>query len=325
MRTFADTEEAMTFIQTLAWGNAAGCCKEERRVRTYAQAGVAHVTYGSITAQQRNGNAGDNFGFDPRTGDALNAWGIPDPGIDVHLDHLPRLKQIVNDNNAQLWVSISAGDAFDPQEYHDMAKRLVNANCVNGIEGNFSCPNMVVGGKPKPVVCYDLPRFDEGVEALSTGAGSTPIKVKIAPITEASILRELVDACIQHDVAYIVAANTIGNCYLEDLDGKPLIAMMSGGLSGPGLRPLINGMLRLMNPWLAGTHTKVIAVGGIETGGDAYNYLRLGAHGFAFNTALTKANYDPAIISNMILGLKDGDHILQPGLVDYLISRGLPD
>ncbi|HEY5383270.1 MAG TPA: hypothetical protein VIJ88_01815, partial [Candidatus Paceibacterota bacterium] len=151
-RTFNEDEAIAYVMHEAVWGNAAGTCKDTVLAQKFAEVGMPHVMFGSITAQPRAGNAGDNFYYDEETGTSINSWGIPNRGIAAYMPELATTREALLEDTF-LWVSISAGDAFNPEEYESMARSLAN-NCVaDVIEGNFSCPNMIVGGKPKPNVC----------------------------------------------------------------------------------------------------------------------------------------------------------------------------
>lgn len=318
MRTFKDQEAALEFINSIPWGTAAGTTKDPRMAVKYAQAGAKIIHFGSITRDPRAGNPGDNFYFDAATGNSINAWGIPNRGFQAYLPELVELRKEINKHGAQLWVSISAGDSFDPGEYYEMTKQLFLHHAADVVSGNKSCPNIEVDGKRKPVVCFDLETFTQGVRAMRLAAGYNPIAIKIAPITETRLLSDLVDVCIQNGIEYIEGANTVGNCYLEKQDGKPAIAMIRGGGAGKMLTPIIEGMTLMVKSMIAGTNTKFIAVGGVQEGLDAYRLLKLGADGFEFNTALSARGGNPDVITELIFGSAP-----IPGLVEILVERGL--
>jgi dihydroorotate dehydrogenase len=323
VRIFKNREQALQFVmKEITWGNAAGTCKDGALAKRFAEVGMQSVDFGSITYLDRAGNPGDNFYYDEVTGNSVNSWGIPNRGFKAYLPELPDTKRTVNRLGAKLWVSISAGDRFNPDEYGEMAYELEGEEAADVIEGNFSCPNMIVGGKPKPNVCYELEDFERGIKCMKVGAEKTPIAVKLAPITEPIILKGLVEACLKHDVNYIVIANTIGNCYLEKAPGVPAITMVRGGLAGRGLRPVVKGMAQMIKPMLKNSPTKLIMTAGVETGLDAYEFLALGAHGFQFNTVLSKSNLDPRVAQDIIMGDAGLQH---EGLIDLLVERGLPD
>jgi dihydroorotate dehydrogenase len=269
----------------------------------------------------RAGNAGDNFYYDPATGNSINAWGIPNKGIDERLKELPQTRKEVNALGAQFAVSISAGDTFDAQEYYEMADALAKREAADIIEGNFSCGNMKVGNEYKPVVCYDLKAFDAGVAALCLGAGTKKKAAKLTPTTERRFLFGNVESCLKYGIDYLILANTIPNSHLEKPDGTHAIDMIRGGLGGRGLIPIVTGMIQLVAPILKGTPVKLIAAGGVDFGRDAYHYLKHGAHGFEFGSLLWKNNFDPTVGQKVIVGDPDKN---EPGLIDLLVERGLP-
>lgn len=326
MRTFANEATALEYLlKEVPWGNAAGSGKDAKTMMQYAQASMPHVTFGSIMPHPWDGNPGDNFNYNEVTGNAINALGIPDKGIDAHMDDgLSDLRQKVNGKGSQFWVSVSgrANNPYNPRDYCDMANILQITQSADGVEGNFSCGNQESGGKRKSVVCFDPPLYREGVAALKEGAGTLKTKVKIAPITDPGLLEQLVQPCIDYGIDYVVYANTQANCYITNKQGKPAIPMIRGGLSGRGLRPLICGGILTIAPMIIDTGLKLIAVGGIESGRDAYEYLTLGAHGFAFNTVLTRNSYNPDVVEPMFFGNQDEG---KAGLVNFLVMNGLPD
>lgn len=320
MRTFQSRSEALAFIQTLPWGTAAGTSRDPKQILKYAQAGAKIVTHGSNTMAPRKGNEGNNFHYDSKSGRSLNSLGIPNQSLSAYLDTLTELKKAVNACGSELWVSISAGDSFSNYEYHAMTSALIHNSAADVVAGNTSCPNIVVNGNPKPAVCYDPDSFELAVSAMRSAAGSNRIAVKIAPITEANLLKKIVNIALAFDVDYLEVANTIGNCYFENEEGKPAIAMGRGGLAGSALIPLVTGMIQIIKPVIEGSKMKLIAIGGVHDGLSAYNYLRHGADGFQFATELYRRDGDPDVIQEIIVGDADVGKV---GLLDYLVKYGL--
>lgn len=322
MRTFKTREEALAFVMDgLLWGAAAGTCKDGKLARRFARTGMKIVSYGSIAAERRLGNPGDNFWFDEWSGNGINALGVPCRPFEEHLAELPEIRAELNTLRAELWVSITAGDTFDPQEYHNMAAELEKHGAADVIEGNFSCGNIKINGVYKPIVCYDLDLFDKGVEALCRGAGKRKKAVKLTPTTERRFLIGNVESCLNHGVDYIVVANTVPNSYLEKPDGRAAISMVRGGLSGRALIPIVTGMIQMIKPELKGTEVELIAAGGVLSGAVAYNYLKHGAKGFVCGTQFWRNNLDPRAMEIIIIG---DESLGEKGLVDLLFEHGLP-
>lgn len=308
MRSFKNSDEALRFLESIPWGNAAGTCRRAEIALDFAEIKIPAVMFGSITKEERMGNMGGNFSYNPETGNSKNNDGLTNGGIKKYMDILPGLRQRINKEGSKLWVSISAGENYIPDEYKEMGQTLVISNAADVMEGNFSCPNVLVGGKRKIPICFSLDDFRKGVRALREGASGIPIAAKISPIIDECFLGRLTDICIKENVNYIVCSNTKNS--------------RSGGLGGQILKPLVSRMIQIISPLTRGTNTKIIAVGGIEKAIDAYNYLYWGGGevvGFQFNTAFTRRNEDPGFIGGLIIGKDD-----EPGLVDLLVDRGLP-
>lgn len=313
-------DEALRFVQSeIMFGNAAGVSRDPNQLLAFLQAGANMANFGTIRPNPNSGNPGSNFFYDEATGNGVNALGVPDAGIKAHLPILAALRRAFTSQGANLIVSIMGDNAFDPSAYKNMARDLLMNGAAHIVEGNFACPNIEVSGKRKPVVSYHMGDLRAGVRALREGAGEMPIGVKIAPITEASMLGEIADICMEFGVDFIIPANTIGNCYLDKEDGSDAIDMKLGGLSGAGLRPIVRGMISMLTPLIRKSKTRLIATGGIACGLDAYDYLCRGAHGVSFNTALYRRGGDPKVISEIAMGSEG-----KPGLVDFLVMRGLP-
>ncbi len=321
-RSFTESE-ALRFITSseIMFGNAAGVSRDLNQLLAFVQAGANVATFGTIRPHQHSGNPGMNFWFDERTGNGINALGVPDAGITTHLPVLKLLCHAFSMGNAQLIVSVMGDDAFDPGAYEYMARQLLLNGAAHITEGNFACPNMVVGGKRMPIVSYHMESLRLGVRALRKGAGDMPIGVKISPITEASMLGEIDDICRESHVEFLISANTIPNCHLQKEDGTDAIDMKLGGLSGAALRPLVRGMSAILMPLLKKHTTKLILAGGVGCGEDAYGHLCTGVHGVMFNTALYRRGGDPKVISEIAMG---DEGLKQPGLIELIATRGLP-
>ncbi len=320
MRTFHSVSQALAFVQTLPWGTAAGTSRDPKQILKYAQAGARIVTHGSVTMAPRKGNDGNNFYYDEKSRNSLNSLGIPNQSLGAYLPTLHELKKVVNKHGSELWVSISAGDAFVKGEYFKMTSDALREDAADVVVGNTSCPNIVVKDTPKPALCYDPQAYENAVSEMRSAAGLNRIGVKIAPITEARLLQRIVDISLDHNVQYLEVANTIGNCYLENESGKPAISMIRGGLAGAALIPLVTGMIQMIKRHIQGRELKVIAVGGVRDGYTAYQYLRHGADGFQFATELYRRDGDPEVIHEIIFGDADVGKL---GLVDYLVKYGL--
>jgi dihydroorotate dehydrogenase len=110
---------------------------------------------------------------------------------------------------------------------------------------------------------------------LSMDDGRTvPLVVKVAPDLTSSALDELLDVCLDHGVAGIIAANTTLD--RQVLTSGQAVASEAGGLSG---RPLLPRALELVAQVRArvGDRLAVIGVGGVRCPDDALRMVDAGA------------------------------------------------
>lgn len=306
------------------FGPAAGTCRDATLAGQFAKAGAKIVTYGSVTWAAQAPNAGDNFWFDEETGDSVNALGIGNKGTPGHLDDIIEAKRLVNAEGAELWVSGSAGKTADPRDYYNIARTLQTHKAADVGEANFSCGNMMVNGKYKPIICYDKVALRESMAAFCEGAANMDTAAKLTPTTDQGVVEDMVEACLDYGFRYIILANTVPNCYFEKPDGTPAISMRRGGGGGRMLAPIVTSMLQMIKPLVKDTPVKLIAAGGILEGWHAHHYLKHGADGFVYSTALWRRNFDPKVTGEIILGDMQGEIPLL-GLVDFMLSYGLPD
>lgn len=325
MRTFKNEEDVLAFLNSMTWGNAAGTCREAEYARKCAQVGMTSVVFGSLSMNLRAGNAGGDFYYDELTGCSINALGLPNRGFWAYFPELPELRHwMLKHTSSKLWVDITTGDRFEQRELARMASYLESQVAADVVVWNSSCPNVEVGGKRKPVVCFDHGAFREGVLALSLGLNTLRRAVKISPITEASLLAKIVEICLEFDVDYLVFSNTEPNCYMEKPDGTPALpGMIRGGMGGRFLIPKVSAMIQMVRPMLQGTKMKMVVVGGIVEGGVIHRYLRLGGDaiaGFQFNTILSHLVDPSKTVDRIMFG--DKQH---PGLIPLLMEKGLPE
>ncbi|MEA2645320.1 MAG: dihydroorotate dehydrogenase catalytic subunit [Chloroflexota bacterium] len=192
----------------------------------------------------------------------LNAIGLQNPGVEVVAgDYAPRWGQwptpvIVN----------VVGDSVD--DYVNVVTRLEDAPNVAGIELNISCPNVGARGMMFGV--------DAGMAAQVTGAVRAatrrPLIVKLTPnVTDlVSIARAIVDA----GADALSAVNTYVGMTLDLASGEPVLANVTGGLSGPAIRPLA---LHAVYTVSRAVPVPVLASGGVMSGEDAIEFLLAGA------------------------------------------------
>ncbi len=199
----------------------------------------------------------------------MNSIGLANPGIDVVLrDYAPQW------TSWEVPVILSiAGHNVD--EFSALAEAVDGTPGVAAIEINVSCPN-VAGGldfAQSPGLTGDVVRAVVGATALPVIAKLSPNVSDIVPIAEAA------EAAGAHA---LTLTNTLIGMALDRDSGSSVLGTLTGGVSGPALKPTT---LAMVYKTCQAVRIPVIGVGGIETTDDALDYLHAGASAVQVGTA----------------------------------------
>src|SRR6516165_3379891 len=191
----------------------------------------------------------------------LNAIGLDNDGIDHFIEHhLPYLRTLPTAIVANI-----AGK--NEAEFPEMARMLGNEAGLAALELNLSCPN-VAGGidfAASPEVAHRVVGEVRKVCPLPIIAKLTPNVTDIALIARAA-------ADAGADAVSLV--NTFIGMAVDWRRRRPILGNVTGGLSGPAIKPLA---LRMV--WQVARHVAVpvIGIGGIATIDDVMEFLVAGA------------------------------------------------
>ena len=218
----------------------------------------AIVTKGT-TLRPREGNAPNRIAETPSG--MLNAIGLQNPGV----DHVARVY-------APVWASWNlpvivnvAGDMIE--EYVAVARRLEGVAGIAGLELNISCPN-VANGLQFGVEADLAAELTSAVRAVTR----LPLIVKLTPnVTDIVAIARAVEAA---GADALSAINTYVGMAIDVRRRRPVLSRVSGGLSGPAIKPLA---LHAVWQLAQAVRIPVIGVGGITTPGDALEFLLAGA------------------------------------------------
>jgi dihydroorotate dehydrogenase (NAD+) catalytic subunit len=202
----------------------------------------------------------------------LNSIGLQGPGIDAFLaKDLPWLAE----RGARTVVSIAGGSV---EEYTRLAQKLRGKPGLTLIEVNISCPNVEDRGQ---VFACD-PRAAADVVAAVRRVSSVPVFAKLSPdVTDiVSIARAVVDAGAQG----LSMVNTLLGMAIDTHTMRPVLAGVTGGLSGPAIRPVAVRCVYQVHAALP--EVPIIGMGGIRTGVDALEFLLAGASAVSVGTAV---------------------------------------
>jgi dihydroorotate dehydrogenase (NAD+) catalytic subunit len=204
----------------------------------------------------------------------LNSIGLANPGIEVFVkDVLPRLVDL----GVPIWVSVGA---FSAPEYADMCALLDTRDEVTAVEVNVSCPNVA---SPEEEV--------EEIVAAARSATSKTLYAKLSPGVPDIVATAASAAQAGADGLSLV--NTIRGLALEAGTLEPMLSTVTGGLSGPALRPIA---LAAVFGCYKATGLPIVGMGGIESGRHALEFIAAGASACALGTVLFHDPEAPARI-----------------------------
>lgn len=214
----------------------------------------------------------------------LNAVGLQNPGIEDFLRlELPRLKE----RNTVVIANI-AGSTLD--EYALMASKLKGSG-VDMVELNISCPNVKEGG----VAFGVYPDTIRQVTRIAKENCDVPLVVKLSP-NVADIAANAI-AAEEGGADAISLINTLTGMAVDPHSRRPILANITGGLSGPAIKPVA---LRMVHQAHKAVRIPIIGMGGIFTGQDVVEFLLCGASAVMVGTAtISGPNACPRIISEL--------------------------
>jgi dihydroorotate dehydrogenase (NAD+) catalytic subunit len=200
----------------------------------------------------------------------LNAIGLQNVGIDAFIEKkVPFFRTITTPVIANFFGNT-------PDEYAEMAERLDRIPEVAAVEVNISCPNVKHGG----IVFGTDPKSAYAVVKLVREATAKPVIVKLSPnVTD---IVEMAHACVDADADALSLINTLTGMAIDLDKRRPVLANVTGGLSGPAIKPVA---LRMVWQVARAIKIPVIGIGGIMTATDALEFLLAGATAVQVGTA----------------------------------------
>ena len=193
----------------------------------------------------------------------LNAVGLQNPGVDrVISDELPRLKEHFR---KKVIANVSG---FSIDEYVQCAAKLDIQEQVGLIEVNISCPNVHGGGMSfgtDPAAAAEVTR---AVKAVC----KKPVYVKLTPnVTDITAIAR---ACEQAGADGLSLINTLLGMRIDPRRRRPLLANVTGGLSGSAVFPVA---VRLVWQVYDDVRIRIIGMGGITSAEDVIEMMLAGA------------------------------------------------
>ena len=222
-----------------------------------------------ITPHSRTGNAMPRIVETPAG--MLNAIGLQNPGIREFIKKYP---PIWEQWDVPAIVNVSAETIED---FADMAAALDEVPGIAALEVNVSCPNINAGG-----FCFGWDAdmtvdVTKAVRAVTT----LPLIVKLSP--GALDVVEIAQAAEEAGADAVSLINTLVGMSIDTRRRKPTIANVTGGLSGPAVKPVA---VRMVWQVAQGVTIPVIGLGGITSLNDALEFFMAGASAIQIGTAM---------------------------------------
>ena len=243
----------------------------------------ALITKGT-TLEPREGN---NY---PRMAETsagmLNAVGLQNKGVHYFINEiLPSIAKY----QTNIIVNV-AGNAVE--DYVETVSLLDKIDRVDAIELNVSCPNVKHGGMQFGTN-YDL--LKELLQKVRKTYNKTLI-VKLSP--NVAKIEDFAILCQSEHADAITVANTYLGMAIDINTMKPKLATITGGLSGPAIKPIT---LRMVYQCSQVVNIPIIASGGVISWQDAIEYFLAGATAIQIGTA----NFiNPSIIQDILYGIE---------------------
>ncbi len=239
-----------------------------------------------LSLKPRAGNAAPRIAETPCG--MLNAIGLQNVGVEAFIrDKAPPLRDIDTHVIANIF-----GETLD--EYAEVAARLEDCPTVKAVEINISCPNVKRGGI---VFGTDPVEAAKVVGVVRKAVKRLHVMTKLSPnVTDIKVMARAVEEAGTDSISLI---NTLSGMAVDVERRRPRLATITGGLSGPAIRPVAVKMV-----WEASNtvDVPVIGIGGITTARDALEFIIAGASAVQVGTA---SFLNPGIARDVIEGIEE--------------------
>lgn len=220
-------------------------------------------------------------------GGLINAIGLQNPGVDGFIEkYMPFLRRYDIAVIVNIWGKTV-------EEYAEVAARFDGVPGVHALEINISCPNIKAGGSAFGTHLESTARVVSGVRRRTR----LPIIPKLAP--NVSDIAAFARACADNGADAISLINSFPAMAIDIETRRPILANISGGLSGPAIHPIA---VKLVFEAAKAVKVPLIAIGGVTSAREAIEFLIAGASAVAVGTA----NFtEPCTALNVIDGIGD--------------------
>ena len=220
-------------------------------------------------------------------GGMLNSIGLQNPGVEYFAKYdLPWLRHF----DTKVIVN-ACGSTIE--EYVELC-RILNDLDIDGVELNLSCPNVKAG-------CLAFGTTYEGVKEVTSQVRRVldrkPLIVKLTPnVTDITTPSKGAEDAVADGVS---AINTLLGMKIDINTRKPVLANVTGGYSGPGIKAVGVRMVYQMSKAI---NIPILGMGGITCAEDAIEYMIAGATAISIGSG----NFaDPEVSIKTIAGIEE--------------------
>ncbi len=229
---------------------------------------IGGIVTKSLSLKPRQGNPPQRIRETPSG--MLNAIGLANVGVEEFVkSKIPFLKEV----NSTLICNIAASSV---EEYVECTKILTSEESIKAFEINVSCPNVKEGGL----------EFGNDLKAVGRITAETkkvtdkPIFIKLSP--NVTRISEFAKVVLSEGGDAVSAINTLVGTSFNIWTKKPKIKNITGGLSGPAIRPVALAKVLEIS---RNCPIPIIGIGGILNWQDAIEFMIVGASAFQIGTA----------------------------------------
>lgn len=226
----------------------------------------------------------------------MNCIGLQNPGMETFLERdLPFLRT----QGCGVIVNVVG---HEPDEYYRVVERLNGVEGIDLLEINISCPNVKAGGASLGTD----PRMAAEVTEGCKKRASQPCIMKLTPnVTD---IKAIARACEESGADGISLINTLTGMKIDVEKQTFVLAIKTGGMSGPCIHPLA---VRMVYECAQAVKIPIIGIGGIMTAEDALEFILAGATAVSIGTANFVNPYTPLEVID--------------GIRDYCARHGVSD
>jgi len=246
---------------------------------------IGGIVTKSLSLKPRKGNPPQRIVETPSG--MLNAIGLQNVGVEEFLkEKIPFLKKF----DVPLICNIAASTY---EEYVECTRILTKEETIKAFEINVSCPNVKEGGLQFGNDVKAVGKITAGVKAVT----NKPVIIKLSP--NVSYIFEFAKVVKDEGGDAVSAINTLVGTTFNIFTKKPKIFNVTGGLSGPAIRPIaLAKVLEIKQS----VDIPIIGVGGIMDWKDVIEFMIAGSSAIQLGTV----NFiDPSATGKIINALED--------------------